>query len=107
MQALHFALYTNPKAIYLVGCDCNLTGYFDGTAQKTASNNIDFWMIGYKKMKEFAAHFYPETEIISINPVGLKGLFRDVYTENYLDDHPEIDRSRCEVLTITEEEITV
>lgn len=107
LQALHFALYTNPKAIYLVGCDCNLTGYFDGTAQKTASNNIDFWMIGYKKMKEFAAHFYPETEIISINPVGLKGLFRDVYTENYLDDHPEIDRSRCEVLTITEEEITV
>ena len=30
---------------------------------------------GYEKMKEFIERFYPETEVISINPVGLKGLF--------------------------------
>ena len=37
-------------------------------------------------------------EIISVNPVGLKGMFHDMYTESYLDAHPEIDRERCEVL---------
>lgn len=41
---------------------------------------------------------YPDMEIISVNPVGLKGLFRDVYTESYLNDHPEIDRKTVEIL---------
>jgi len=33
------------------------------------------------QLKEFVELYYPETEIISINPIGLKGLFRDEYTE--------------------------
>ncbi len=100
-QALHFALYTNAKNIYLVGCDCSADGYFDGTKQiadVTQPGGIPIWVKGYQKLKEFAERFYPETEIISINPVGLKGLFRDVYTESYLEDHPEFDRSSCEIL---------
>ena len=30
-------------------------------------------------MKEFISQNYPETEIVSVNPVGLKGLFTDIY----------------------------
>lgn len=74
-QAIHFALYTNARRIYLVGCDCSGTGYFDGSAQVSA--NPSKWRKGYEKLKAFAEHFYPQTEIISINPVGLKGLFKE------------------------------
>lgn len=74
-QAIHFALYTNPKRIYLVGCDCSSEGYFDGSNQ--ISPNTAKWRQGYEKLKLFAEHFYPQTQIISVNPVGLKGLFRD------------------------------
>lgn len=99
MQALHFALYTNAKRIYLVGCDCSMSGYFNGTSQ--TSGAIDTWLRGYKKMKDFAEKFYPNTEIISINPDGLKGLFHDVYTEEYLNDHPEINRDYCEIVDLS------
>lgn len=104
LQAIQFALFTNAKRIYLVGCDCTLSGYFDGTNQTAA--NINAWEKGYTKMKAFAEQFYPETDIISINPCGLKGMFHDVYTENFLDDHPEINRKLCEIVdlnTIEEE----
>jgi len=85
--ALHFALFTNPKVIYLVGCDASDQGYFSGTlgGKMTISSvytddTISRLMEGYHRVKEFAKQAYPETEIVSINPVGLKGLFKDVYT---------------------------
>lgn len=84
--AIHFALYTHPKRIYLVGCDSNSAPYWDGggreqdyLVQADKVNNI--MLDGYKKLKEFAQICYPDVEIISINPVGLKGIFKDVYTE--------------------------
>ena len=49
-------------------------------------------------IKKIAPVFYPETEIISVNPVGLKGMFHDVYTKSYLQDHPEIDIQKVEIL---------
>jgi len=49
-------------------------------------------------VKKFAALHYPDTEIISVNPVGLKGMFHDMYTESYLDAHPELSRVDCELL---------
>ena len=58
----------------------------------------NFLVNSWKWVKDFTNRFYPGTEIISVNPVGLKGLFRDVYTEAYLKEHPEIDRSACELL---------
>jgi hypothetical protein len=86
--AIHFALYTNPKTLYLVGCDADRRGYFtDEQTEPELTENIPVdrqlmdWMKGYEKIKEFTARVYPETEIISINPVGLKGMFKDVYTE--------------------------
>ena len=75
-SAMQFALFTNPKRIYLVGCDCS-SGYFDGTKGSDCRILIDSW----KELKRFADIYYPETEIISVNPVGLKGLFTDLYQE--------------------------
>lgn len=77
--AMQFILWTNPKRIYLVGCDCNMSGYHDSADKNNLAVNevIDGW----KRMKEFANTYYPDTEIISINPVGLKGVFKDEFTE--------------------------
>lgn len=83
LSAFHFALYTYPKRIYLVGCDNAPTGYYDGTVDKKCllkEKEADLLKGDYLKMKQFAQIHYPETEIISINPVGLKGIFKDLYT---------------------------
>lgn len=79
--ALAFALYTNPKKLYLVGCDCSDTGYFDNNKNLISSSlkgDLPNILKGWQNFKSFANHLYPNTEIISINPVGLKGLFEDI-----------------------------
>lgn len=76
---MQFILWTNPKRIFVVGCDCSNSGHFN---KQKNSLNIDKVLEGWKNLKEFAAIHYPDTEIISVNPVGLKGLFKDIYTEN-------------------------
>lgn len=89
--AIHFALYTHPKRIYLVGCDCANNGYFNNEIQPLWNDKmLNRTFYGYNKLKKFVSVYYPETEIISVNPVGLKGLFRDVYTKPYIEAHPEI-----------------
>ena len=92
--AVQFALWTNPKRIYLVGCDCSDAGHFDNTKSVDLKNLIEHW----QNLKWFISIYYPETEIISVNPVGLKGLFHDVYTKSYLEKHPEIDAKTVEIL---------
>ena len=82
--ALQFALYTNPKRIYLVGCDTSYEGYFtkeQDTRTITSARNLKYLVFSFRRLKEFVQRWYPETEIISINPVNLKGLFHDVYTD--------------------------
>ena len=77
-SAMQFALFTNPRKIYLIGCDCS-SGYFDGTKSKlTANHLVPLW----KEIKKFKDIYYPETEIISVNPIGLKGIFTDLYQDN-------------------------
>jgi hypothetical protein len=76
--SLQFALYTNPKRIYLVGCDL-AEGHFYGTNKKS-SHYFDLYYPTWQKFKEFAQIYYPSTEIVSINPVGLKGMFKDIYS---------------------------
>lgn len=92
---LQFAVYTRPKRILLVGCDCSDAGQF-------IPDDLHWyeprWLDGYIGFKDFIAQYYPDIEIMSVNPVGLKGMFHDVYTENYLDAHPELDRAQCEIL---------
>lgn len=87
-SAMQFALYTNPKRIFLVGCD-HTSGYFYDQQFKMfdASTQANTWV---RFIVPHMKRNYPSIQIISINPVGLKGLFRDVYTESYLQEHPEI-----------------
>jgi hypothetical protein len=117
--AIQFALWTNPKRIYIVGCDCSKkktekeTNYFTRGAteeekQQALNINVHFYdnevanddfcqsedlVEGWHKIKEFQQIYYPDIEMVSINPVFLKGLFKDEYTESYLNDHPEIPYS--------------
>ncbi|MCI6716290.1 MAG: glycosyltransferase [Mollicutes bacterium] len=85
-SALQFALYTHPKKIYIVGCDCNNGYFYEATNHHKYPHLIEQW----KKVQKHISEMYPDIKIISINPVGLKGLFHDVYTESYLKEHPEI-----------------
>lgn len=80
--ALQFALWTNPRRIYLVGADTSRSGYFDGNGKNFLVP--DRLLPLYRKFKDFARQYYPYTEIISVNPVGLKGIFKDVYTKEFL-----------------------
>lgn len=75
--AMQFALWTNPKRIFIVGCDTNLNGYYYNNSKNYLKTNNVYK--GWLKIKDFAKVFYPNTEIISINPVGLKGVFKDIY----------------------------
>ncbi len=74
-SAFMFALWTHPKRIYLIGCDCSDV-YFDKMRSKSNfSDLINSW----KMAKKFQKAYYPDVEIVSVNPVGLKGLFLDYY----------------------------
>lgn len=91
--AVTFALYTGARRIYLVGCDTSNGGYSNHLGEKDASKNtlaIQYVLLGWRKLKTYAETLFPETEIISVNPVGLKGLFKDVYTKEYLAANHEI-----------------
>ncbi|MCE3046686.1 hypothetical protein [Helicobacter kayseriensis] len=79
IPAFHFSLYCQPKRIYLVGCDCSSGGHFDDrktwVLEDLATKRLqEEW----RRMALFAKYYYPEVEIVSINPVGLKGLFKEM-----------------------------
>ncbi len=93
--ALNFATYTNPKKIYLVGLDTKQAPCYDGKEHKYFMNDL---LRGYKLFKTFVERYYPQTEVISINPVGLKGMFKDVYTQSYVDAHPELLNENIEII---------
>lgn len=40
-----------------------------------------YMFYGWEQMKKFIRGHYPDVEIISVNPVGLKGMFKDIYTD--------------------------
>lgn len=102
--AMQFILWTNPKRVYLVGCDCSI-GHFDESSLKEDALNMEYLVKRWKELKRFVLCYYPETEIISVNPVGLKGLFRDVYTESYLAEHPEIRKNLGDNIEILKSEV--
>lgn len=103
-QAIQFALFGNPKNIYLVGCDCTgvksghfISGKLDEKMINSFSENFwkennHFLIEGWKRIKQFANIHYPDTKIISINPIGLKGIFKDIYTNNgkYTEDETKM-----------------
>jgi len=100
--AIQFALYTRPKHVFLIGCDCSKNGHFDERQQGMfeGDTSIPMWIEGYRKLKTYVTRYYPDTEIISVNPVGLRGMFQDIYTESFLDAFPRIDRSECKTLNL-------
>lgn len=77
-SALQFILYTNPRRIYLVGWDCS-SGY--AYNKDNAINPANYQIEILKKyFIPFIEINYPNIELISINPVGLKGYFNDYFT---------------------------
>lgn len=91
LSAMQIILFTRPKIIYLVGCDASDTGHFimpteekeedtrrfQAESRVTISGNkiINKWI----ELRHFAETFYPDVRIVSVNPVGLKTIFEDVY----------------------------
>ena len=73
MIALQFALFTNPRRIYLVGMDCTNNFFYGG------GSNHDYQKPIWHKFANFVRTNFPETEIISVNPIGLCGIFKDMY----------------------------
>ena len=87
-SAFQFALYGNPRRIYLIGCDSagqidslNWNHFFDDNNERKNHNIVPIPALinGWKKLKQFQEAMYPDVEVVSINPVGLKGLFQDKY----------------------------
>lgn len=93
-SVMQLALYMNPKHIYIVGCDMSGNHFANGnqTDEEVAAQEKEldlFWkkeqkalLERWREIKNFAELYYPDTEIISVNPVGLKGLFRDIFQES-------------------------
>ena len=78
-SALQFILYANPKRLYLVGWDCS-AGYAYSKSNAAAPANYQLEIF----KKHFIPHlktYHSNIEIISLNPVGLKGLFKDEFTD--------------------------
>lgn len=99
--ALHFALYTQPKKIYLIGLDTTNSGHILNCNHEYYVKDL---LEGYQKFKEHINKFYPQIEVISVNPVGLRGMFKDVYTQSYIDEHPELLKENVEIIDINNEQ---
>lgn len=84
--ALNFMAWTHPKRIFIVGCDCSSGGHF---MDQNDTSHYGYMLRGWNQAKLFLEYNYPDIEIISINPVGLKGMFKDIYTKDgkYVDDN--------------------
>ena len=82
-HAMQLALFTNPRKIYLVGVDASDTGHFNGDTltSKNVISSLPKTLVGYRKFKEFASLSNPDTELVSINPVGLAGIYTDMYSD--------------------------
>lgn len=91
LQAMQIVLFTHPSKIYLVGCDASAghftnVGLSENEIQKINRDtklcvSVESTVRKWKELKKLTQRVYPDVEIISINPVGLKGLFHDEYQE--------------------------
>ena len=83
--AIQFIFWTNPKTIYIAGYD--IKKYLNFEVENNISlyrDTINLW----RSLEIFRNNFYPNTNIISINPVGLSNIFKDIYNVNnkYIDN---------------------
>jgi len=90
LSAMQIALFSHPSKIFLVGCDASQGHFVQPSALDKAriekhekdlkmAVSSDRVIQKWIELKRFAKAFYPDVEIISINPVGLKGIFKDEY----------------------------
>jgi len=79
--AAQFALFTGISTLYIVGCDIGDCEYFDSSkAEEVKTRLFDHGndpIENWRRFKEFASRYYSEVDIVSINPVSLRGMFRD------------------------------
>lgn len=75
-SALQFAFYTNPKNIFLVGFDCSTMNVYNNRDE-----DYFYQFKSWEIIAEFTKRIGLYDRISSINPVNLKGIFRDIYTE--------------------------
>ncbi|MBP3848055.1 glycosyltransferase [bacterium] len=105
-SAMQFIAYANPQKVYIVGCDCS-SGYAYAENRKmfiSVSGQKDIWK---KFVAPHLSTYYKNIEIISINPVGLRGMFKDVYTQSYVDEHPELLEEDIEIIDTNEKKVGV
>lgn len=74
-SALQFLIYTGVNKIYLVGSDATNLISCDNHGIDTDRNTARI----YEVFKRFKAWVQGSCEVVSINPIGLAGLFSDVY----------------------------
>lgn len=83
---MQFALYSGCKNIYIAGCDItniknkniNDSYFIDHPNVKNYSDHPNL-LLKWSKMKNFISKYYSDVNIYTINPLGLKGYFNDVY----------------------------
>lgn len=88
-SAIQFILHAHPCKIYLVGCDCS-KGFF---YKSNITFNVEYQINAWNRVKRHIDELYPDIEIVSINPVGLRGLFKDEYSDNYLESLSNEERA--------------
>lgn len=92
LTAMQIILWLRPKQIYLVGLDFSKEGHFNDDVDDVEYNaRHKMWVAEHwetetvrkiwKELKLFAKRNYPDTEVISVNPVTLRGIFHDVYMD--------------------------
>lgn len=91
-SATLFALWGNAKRIFLVGCDGSFAHHRNHIY--TEENVYGSLKEGWKFIKNLLKKNYHETEILSVNPVCLKGIFNElVQNDNALNAVVEWQRN--------------
>lgn len=75
-SAVQFALYTNPDHIFLVGMDCS-----QGNENNRTKDRYGYQIKGWKAIRKSVVARGLYDKLVSINPIGLKGFFTDIYTD--------------------------
>jgi hypothetical protein len=91
-SALQFILYGRPERIFLVGCDCTNGSYLNIPDVITINTSrVEHW----KEFQFQVAYYYADMHkrIISINPIGLAGIFTDRHIDSPTASSPVDGRS--------------
>ena len=76
-SAIQFAIYGNAKSINLIGFDCTVGDIF---CSENKLHNFAYQLPSWYLIKNHAKQLGVLERFCTINPVGLKGLFKDIYS---------------------------